>query len=364
MIVEKRRFVIPELLLYSGHGLQNVHMGYETYGELNDRGDNAVLIAHYFTGTSHAAGRYRESDPEPGYWDALIGPGKAIDTRKYFVVSCDTLCNLNTGNPDVITTGPTSVNPATGRPWGGSFPVVTIGDFVEAQKQLAEFLGIERFHAVAGPSMGAIQALEWAARYPHKVDRVIAAISCGLATEPFLIALLNAWCSPILLDPNFRQGDYHDGPLPAAGLTEALKLVTLTALHDGWAKRLFGRRPADKSKALPSDSGQLFAIESALQQTATARAAIADANSFLRLAKAVQLFSIEDRKHDLRSKFLFLPAESDLLMFPRYAESGAAELSSLGLSVETHFLKGDGGHLDGLNAIGQASEAVRAFMDA
>jgi homoserine O-acetyltransferase/O-succinyltransferase len=363
MIVEKKRFVVPELLLYSGQRLQSVQIGYETYGELNERGDNAVLIAHYFTGTSHAAGRYRESDAEPGYWDALIGPGKPIDTRRYFVLSCDSLCNLNIGSPDVITTGPASINPATGRPWGSAFPVVTVGDFVEAQNALADHLGIRRFHAVAGPSMGAIQSLEWAARYPEKVERVIAAISCGLSTEPFLIALLNAWCSPILLDPNFRRGDYHNGPAPLAGLTEALKLVTLTALHDGWARRLFGRRPADKDKAPHTDPGQLFAIESALQQTAAARAAIADANSFLRLAKAVQLFSIEDRKDDLRSKFLFLPAESDLLMFPRYAESGAAALSALGLNVQTHVIKGDGGHLDGLNSIGQASGAVRAFMD-
>ena len=131
----------------SGVTLSQVDVGWESYGTLNKAKDNVVLITHYFSGTSHAAGKYKADDALAGYWDALIGPGKAIDTNKYFVISSDTLVNANWHDPNVITTGPASTNPATGKPYGLDFPVVTITDFVEVQKRLLDSLGINKLHA-------------------------------------------------------------------------------------------------------------------------------------------------------------------------------------------------------------------------
>jgi homoserine O-acetyltransferase len=361
--VKKRAFTIPRLTLESGAMLRDVRMGYETYGHLNATGDNAILICHYFAGSSHCAGRYHESDPEPGYWDLLIGPGKPIDTDRFFVVSCDALCNLNPKNPLVVTTGPASINPDTGRVWGADFPVISMGDIVEAQKSLADALGIRRFHAVGGPSMGGFQAMEWAARFPEMVERVISAISGGLDVEPYLIATLDTWTSPLTLDPKFRGGHYHEtGEEPIDGLTHAYKLLTLNSLHHDWALRLFNRRWSDPDKDPALSLENHYAIESALERAAQQSAQTTDANSFLRTVRAVQLYSISARKERLRSAFLMIPAQSDLLLIPRYAKRAVTQLQSLGLKAQLFELEGHGGHFDGVNRIAQAAEAIRAFL--
>ena len=138
LLVKKQRFELPELHTVGGATIHDVAVGYETYGALNEARDNAILVAHYFSGSSHAAGRYRADDPLPGYWDAIIGPGKAVDTDRYFVIASDTLVNFNANDPNVVTTGPASLDPATGRPYGLSFPAVAIADFVRVQKALVD----------------------------------------------------------------------------------------------------------------------------------------------------------------------------------------------------------------------------------
>ncbi len=361
--VQKRFFIKPELLLDCGVKLTNVQVGYETYGQLNQDKSNAIMVSHYFTGNSHAAGRYKASDAEPGYWDNLIGPGKGIDTDRYFVIATDSLCNLCTKNPMVITTGPATVRTETGLPWGAEFPVITLGDNVELQKFLCELMGIQKLHAVAGPSMGSLQTMEWTARFPNLVDRALCFISAGLSTDAYLIALLNTWMAPIRLDPNFRNGNYYGHEEPLAGLTEALKLVTFNAVHFQWAQRLYGRRWAEGNKNPALRPNHEFSIEVALQQTANARALVSDANSFLRLARKVQLFNIADRKGELRAKYLFVPAATDLLMFPQYAYDGVNELKALGLDAGVVEIPGDGGHLDGLANTFKVSERVRSFLD-
>lgn len=363
MLVRKKIFRLPELLLQCGRTLREVEIGYETYGTLNEKGDNAIFIAHYFSGTSHAAGRYTEADAEPGYWDAVIGPGKAFDTNKFFIVSADSLSNVNAKVPTVVSTGPSSIDPATGFAYGSSFPVVTIGDFVTTQKALCDALGIKHLHTVAGPSMGALQSFEWAARYPDFVDRVIAVVAAGLATEPYLISQIQLWSAPIWLDPNFRGGDYYGQAEPLEGLRQSLKLVTFTALHQDWAQRIFQRRVGDRSADPATDLKGRFAIDQALDETANTRAYMTDANAFLRTARAVQLFSIRERKDRLRARFLFVPAASDLLMQRSYIDRAMKELRDLKLSVDEFVIEGDGGHLDGLNRIAQASDAIRAFLE-
>src|SRR5213594_112020 len=177
--VEKKTFAMPQYQTVAGRTIKNVRVGYETYGTLNAARDNVVLVCHFFSGTSHAAGKYNPSDAAPGYWDAIIGSGKPLDTDRYFVVSSDTLVNLNVKDPNTITTGPASIDPDTGKAYGMTFPIVTIRDFVNVQKALLDSLGITRLRAVAGASMGALQALEWAAAYPDMVERVIPVLPAG-----------------------------------------------------------------------------------------------------------------------------------------------------------------------------------------
>ena len=169
------------------------------------RRTTSLLVCHYFTGTSHAAGKYKTEDAAPGYWDAIIGAGKAIDTDKYFVISIDTLLNVNTKDPNVTTTGPSTINPDTGQPYGMTFPVVSFRDFVNVQKALLDSLGIKKLVAVAGPSGGGIQATEWSAAYPDMVERVIAVIAPGLEIDSLGVGMLNLWSMPIMLDPEVER---------------------------------------------------------------------------------------------------------------------------------------------------------------
>ncbi|HWV89867.1 MAG TPA: homoserine acetyltransferase, partial [Burkholderiales bacterium] len=223
----KKFFALPQYTTAAGKTIKNVRVGYETYGKLNAAGDNAVFVAHFFSGTSHAAGRYKADEKAAGYWDAIIGPGKAIDTDKYFVVSADTLANLNVKSPLVGTTGPATVNPDTGKPYGSSFPVVSMKDSVRVHKALVDSLGIKKLQAVAGASGGSIQAMEWGVEYPELVERVIHVIGPGLEIQPYTLGMIDVWAMPIRLDPNWKGGDYYGGTEPSEGLAQALKVVTL-----------------------------------------------------------------------------------------------------------------------------------------
>ena len=170
LLTTKKIFQMPSYSTVSGKALKNVAVGYETYGTLNAKGDNAIFVAHFFSGTSHAAGKYSDSDKAAGYWDSIIGEGKAIDTSKFYVISADTLSNLNTKDPNVTTTGPSSLNPDSGKPYGMAFPIISYKDSVRVHKALLDQLGVKHLYAVAGASGGSIQAMEWAVIYPDFVD--------------------------------------------------------------------------------------------------------------------------------------------------------------------------------------------------
>ncbi len=362
-LVQKRAFTLPSYTTAGGAHLGPVPIGYECYGQLNDARDNAILVLHYFTGTSHAAGRYHAEDVEAGYWDALIGPGKAIDTDRFFVIGVDSLCNLNALHPLVVSLTPRSLDPNTGRPYGAEFPVIRITDMVRVQRELLRHLGIEKLHAVVGPSMGSMQALEWAAEFPDLVPRVFGAIGGGVATEAYLIAWLRQWCAPILLDPKFQGGRYEVGDPPLDGLSAALELVTITALSPAWAGRIFARQPADRKSPPEEKLENLFSVERALAGTARARAELTDANAFLRLAKAVQLYDIRDRVQRIRARVLWATVNSDLLILPEYSTRGVQDLRKAGVSVDTVSLPTEGGHLDGLHFAGKFAESLRGFLN-
>ncbi|MBB4265125.1 E22 family MetX-like putative esterase [Roseospira visakhapatnamensis] len=366
-LVEKQSVTIPVFTTQGGETIPEMTLGWESYGTLNAARDNVILITHFFSGTSHAAGRYAADDAAPGYWDSIIGAGKPIDTDRFFVIAVDTPVNLGVHNPTVITTGPATLHPETGAPWGMDFPILTIRDFVETQKALLDQLGISRLHAVMGASMGSLQAYEWAATYPDKVERVIPVIGSGWA-DGDLIAWLNIWGAPIRLDPDWNGGDYYAGTPPLRGLAEALKLVTLHAQHPEWSNGVFGRAWADEGRDPADGFDHLFQIEAALDSAGAARAATSDANHFLYLCKANQLFyaghggGLYDGLLAIEAPVLLIHTDEDLI-FPGDAvrETGAI-IKSDGTPVEIVELQGTRGHLDGVVSIAQAGAAIRAFL--
>lgn len=367
-VVEKQRFEIESFTTQGGETIPKVAVGWEAYGELNEARDNAILITHFFSGTSHAAGRYEAEGEATGYWDAIIGPGKPLDTDEYYIISSDTLVNLGANDPNVITTGPASLNPDTGEPWGMDFPVVTIRDFVEVQRALLESQGIESLHAVMGASMGALQAIEWASAYPERVERLIPVIGGGVA-DPWLLATLSAWAAPIRLDARWNEGDYYGGEPPTDGLKEALKLVTLNANHWQWANEAFNRDWADDARDPAQDITARYAIEQTLDDIAAARAALSDANHLLYLVRANQTFmagygdSLEAGLAAIEAPTLMLYSENDLVFAPEGVRRTAELIEADGTEVTLETLEGNRGHLDGVVAIEQASDTLRAFLE-
>ena len=360
--VEKKVFSLASYTTVGGKTIKDVKVGYETYGTLNAAGDNAVFVAHFYSGNSHAAGKYKESDAAPGYWDGIIGSGRPIDTDKYFVISADTLSNLNTKDPNTTTTGPSSINAETGKPFGMAFPVISMRDSVRVHKALTDSLGVKKFKAVAGASGGSIQAMEWGALYGNQVERVIHVIGPGFSISPWVVGLLDLWVAPIKMDPKWNNGDYYGRGEPLDGITQALKIVTLTAGHWGWAEKAFGYKLADEGKKPADAMGNLFQIEDVLQKTAVARARTTDANNKIYMAKANQLYNVENEIGNIKAKILFVPASSDLVFPPEFARKAAEKFRAQGGTAEVFVLEGDRGHLDGVVGIAKAADAIRNFM--
>lgn len=365
-LVEKQVFSTTDFETLQGEIIPEVEVGWEAYGELNEARDNVILVTHFFSGNSHAAGRYSEDDPEPGYWDAIIGPGKAIDTNEYYVISVDTLVNQEPFNPRVTTTGPASTNPETGEPYGLDFPVVTIRDFVNIQKEVLESLGIESLHAVVGASMGSLQALDWAAAYPDWVKRMISVIGMG-AADPWTIANLQQWAEPILADPAWQGGQYYADGQPERGLHQAITQITLEALHP----EIFNLMYADASpreQAPAQDIQTDFSVVDELRQGVELRARYADANHILYLVRANQLF-MAGYQDDLASglapvtaKSLFIPAANDLLLMPYLAQQAHDTLVEQGKESTYMELEGPYGHLDGVLAIDTKAAEIAEFL--
>jgi homoserine O-acetyltransferase/O-succinyltransferase len=367
LMVEKKVFELPRYTTLGGRTIQNVRVGWQSAGTLNADRSNAILITHFFSGNSHAFGKYKPEDQAAGYWDGLIGPGKAIDTNRWFVLSSDTLVNLNTGVPSVTTTGPVSINPETGKPWGMDFPVVGIGDFVEVQRALVESLGIRKLHAVMGASMGALQAYDWAARHPQMVDRIIPVIGSAEAS-PWLVAWLDAWASPIRLDPNWRGGDYHGREPPLAGLAQALKLVSLHANHWEWADKSFGMAFAEGGKDPAAAMANRYRVETFLDQAGLARARVSDANHFLYLVRANQTFqpggakTLAEAAAKIRAPTMLLYAPGDQVFPADWVKATGDALKKAGVSVETHEIAGPNGHLNGVVGLTPLGPRIGAFL--
>ncbi len=360
--VEKKVFTLATYTTVGGKTIRNVRVGYETYGTLNAAGDNAIFIPHFFTANSHAAGKYKPTDAAPGYWDPIIGAGRPIDTDKYFVISADALTNLSTKDPNVTTTGPASVNPDTGKPYGMTFPVVTYRDSVQVHKALVDSLGVKKLHAVVGASGGSIQAMEWAAAYPDFVPRVVHVIGPGFDISPYVLEMLDVWALPIRLDPRWNNGDYYGKEEPVTGTAQALKIITITARAHGWAERTFGYKWADAARNPGAEVTNLFSIEDTLNKAGAGRAASVDANSLIYTAKANQLYNLGDDVKKIKARILFIPAESDLIFPPELSMRAAERYKAQGGSAEVAIIEGDGGHLDGVLNVAKQGEVIRAFL--
>ena len=365
LLTKKETLEIATFKTQSGKELKGVKVGYESYGQLNAEKSNAILICHFFSGTSHAAGKYAEADKVPGYWDAIIGPGKAIDTNKFFVVSSDTLVNLGANDKTVVTTGPASIDPTTSKPYGMTFPIVTIRDFVEVQKALADKLGIKKFAMVAGASMGALQTYEWAATYPDMVGKIMPVIGFAEA-DANLIAWLDIWATPIRLDPKWNGGDFYGKEPPNVGLAQSLKIVTLHAQHWKWANATFGRKWAKEGEDPATGFDKKFAIEATLDSAGAARALTSDANHFLYLVKANQLFVAggggADYLKKIKTPVLLITQPDDLVFHADGVKQMVEGVKTAGGSIEHVTLAGSRGHLDGVLSMKQAEAKISAFL--
>ncbi|NOG68888.1 homoserine O-acetyltransferase [Roseicella sp. DB1501] len=363
-VVEKRVFEASNFQTRGGATIPKVRIGYQTMGELTAAGDNAVLICHFFSGNSHAFGRLQPGGPA-GYWDAIIGPGKAIDTGRFFVVSADTLVNVNVPDANTVTTGPASINPDTGRPWGMGFPVIAMRDFVEVQKRLLDGLGVKRLALVAGPSNGGLQAIEWAAAYPDFVVRTMPVIAAEI--DAWLQGWLDLWESPIRLDPNWREGDYYGQGRepPLRGLAEAWKLVTLQARDRVWARQFDRQLPEGQDPA--RRIGDRFAIEKWLDDAAMARARTSDANAFIYMVRANQLFlndypSLAAAVAGAAPRWLVVSSPTDRVFLQSGVEEFIAALRSAGKQVQTAEVTGPLGHLNGVVAMAPVAAQISAFL--
>ncbi|MBS3787533.1 homoserine O-acetyltransferase [Candidatus Bipolaricaulota bacterium] len=315
--VETNKFHYDENIeLESGRKFGPIDVAYETYGELNKDRSNAVLICHALTGDAHAAG-WHDGDEKPGWWDNMIGPGKAFDTDKYFVISSNVLGGCQG------TTGPSSINPETGEPYGLNFPVITVKDMITVQKKLLEHLGVDRIFAVAGGSLGGMQALQWAVTWPERVKFVIPIATTAQST-PQQIALDEVRRRAIMSDPKWNEGDYYGDSPPEDGLRLARMIGHITYLSDTSMKEKFGRKLQGSGK-FNFDLDVDFEVENYLHYKGGSFVERFDANSYLYLTKAVDYFdltnggerSLMEAFSNVKSKFLVISITSDWL-YPTY----------------------------------------------
>lgn len=330
----------PEL----GGNLQDVTLSYETWGRLNAARDNAVLVTHALTGDSHAAGEPSEEYRRGGWWEPMIGPGRAIDTDRYFVVCINVLGGC------CGSTGPASKDPATGEPYGMRFPVVTIRDMVRAQKRLLDDLGIDRLSLVIGGSIGGQQALEWAVEYPEIVERAAPIAATG-GLGPQGLAMSELGRRAIMADPDWQGGDYYGtGREPEEGLSIARMagMVTYQSAPGQWGR--FGRAAATRPALCPEFGGR-FEVESYMQYQGKDLVGRFDANSYLYLTRAMDLYDVaagygstEEAYGRISAKTLFVGVTSDWLFYPAEVREAAENARAAGADARYAEIDTDSGH--------------------
>ena len=347
------------LVLESGSVLPSLTIAYETYGTLNQGRSNAILICHALSGDAHAAG-YHEGDSRPGWWDLVIGPGKAFDTDRYYIISSNVIGGCKGS------TGPSSVNPDTGKAYATSFPVITIGDMVRAQARLVEGLGIETLYAVAGGSMGGMQAIAWAVLFRERVKKLIA-IATTASSTPQQIAFNEVGRQAILSDPEWREGAYYEEGQPARGLALARMVGHITYLSDESMHRKFGRSLQDREE-LSFQFSTDFTVESYLHHQGDTFTRRFDANSYLYITKAIDYFdlsvegSLAKGLAQVMAKALVVSVTSDWLYPPYLSEEIVHALSANGARVEYAEIRSQYGHDAFLLEGGQLHYLISRFL--
>ncbi len=303
--VELQSVTFPALTLDSGRVLEPVTIAYEMYGALNDERTNAVLVLHALSGDAHAAG-YHPGEAKPGWWETMIGPAKGFDTDRYCVI-CSNVIGGCKGS-----SGPNSINPETGKEYGVTFPMVTVGDMVRAQKLLIDHLGIPKLLAVAGGSMGGMQALEWGVAYPEMVASCISMASTR-RHSPMQIAFNEVGREAIMADPNWNGGDYYQGESPDNGLAVARMIGHITYLSDESMHEKFGRRMRENN-APDYDLSLDFEVESYLRYQGEVFTRRFDANTYLYITKALDYFDLAAGRGVLVEAFRELPDDMRFLI--------------------------------------------------
>ena len=361
-ITETKYFTIQDkILLESQEQFGPIQVAYETYGTLNDTKDNAILLLHALTGDAHAAGYHSEDDKKPGWWDDMVGPGKAFDTNKFFVISSNMFGGCSG------TTGPCSINPETGKPYGLDFPVITIEDAVKVQKKLVDYLGVKKLIA-AGGSMGGMQALEWSIAYPDMVEDVIIIASTSRLSAQG-IAFNAVGRNAILSDPDFNNGNYYNQPKqPERGLAIARMIGHITYLCEESMHNKFGRKFQFSDK--PNfDFNIDFQVESYLEHQGRTFVDRFDANSYLYITKAVDYFDLSKKHGSLKkafektnARFLVISFTSDWLFPTSQSKEIVQALIQAGRDVSFCEIESPCGHDAFLLEFETQTKIVKSFL--
>lgn len=362
---EYHTFAYPpnKFVLDNDEKLGPITVAYETYGELNETMDNVILIEHALTANAHAAGKHSPDEKYPGWWDVMIGPGKAFDTDKYFVV-CSNILGSCYG-----TTGPSSVNPETGRPYGFTFPLIGIRDMVRVQKELIDHLGIRRIRGIAGGSMGGMQAIEWSLLYQDIVDSIILIASAPRST-PQSIAIHKVGIQAIMDDPNWNEGNYYGKEPPNKGLAIARMIGHITYLSDEWLWHKFGRKHTDPSKMKLSLDSK-FEIESYLEYQGSKFVQRFDANSYIYILRSIDLYDAAEGYENLDESFkrikckkVFVSSFSSDWLYPSYqSEEIVRALKANNIDVTYHKIDSPYGHDSFLLEYKKLTRFINDFLD-
>ena len=362
-IVTEQKIKLPtDLLLECGQTLKNIDLTYETYGELNADASNAILICHALSGNHHAAGFYKDDSERPGWWDALIGPDKAIDTNKYYVV-----CPNNIGGCHG-STGPSSINPDTEKFYGPEFPVITVQDWVKSQALLADHLKINCWHAAIGGSLGGMQALEWARLYPDRILKA-AVIAAAPKLSAQNIAFNEVARQAIITDPDYQEGKYLDSDkYPKRGLRLARMVGHITYLSDEAMRNKFGRELKEGKLNFGFDVE--FEVESYLRHQGDVFSESFDANTYLLMTKILDYYDpAEDHDGDLVKAFESIKAKVMVISFSsdwRFSPQRSKEIVNALLAAEKQAtyleIESSHGHDSFLFAEDRYVNALSAFL--
>ncbi len=358
-IVATQYFSLGQISIKSGEKLGPVTVAYETYGTLNAARSNAILILHAFTGDAHAA-FYHAGDTKPGWWDGMIGPGKAFDTDKYFLI-CSNVLGSCKG-----TTGPDSIDPLTEKPFGLAFPVITIEDMVDVQKALVDHLGISKLLCCAGGSMGGMQAITWAVKYPQCAHSVIIIAACHRHTAQ-QIAFHEVGRQAVMADPAWNNGDYYGQAVPARGLSVARMIGHITYMSWVSMESKFGRKLLDKQK-LGYDLSKDFEVQSYLEYRGQSFVERFDANSYIYLTKAMDYFDLaEGRKisevfKGVTADFLVISFTSDWLYPSSQSREMVRALQAEDADVSYVEIHSDYGHDAFLVELDDQARAVAHYL--